>query len=80
MSYVVCCVTYTLSSVSLLSEGSDRSGGSGGSRSSRGTSGSGVSSLSLQEDTRLGLWQTSRSKEHLSDCVLCCQIVVRLSP
>lgn len=48
----VCCVTYSLSSVSLLAEGSDRSGGTRGTRSSRGTNRTGVASLSLQEDTR----------------------------
>ncbi len=49
---IVCCVTYTLSSVSLLAKGSDRSGGTRGTGSSRGTSRTGVTSLSLQEDTR----------------------------
>lgn len=44
--------TYSLSSVSLLAEGSDRSGGAWGSRSSRGAGRTGVTSLSLQEDTR----------------------------
>lgn len=48
----VCCVTYRLSSVSLLAKGSNRSGGTRGTRSSRGASRAGVTTLSLNEDTR----------------------------
>ncbi|TNN73141.1 hypothetical protein EYF80_016627 [Liparis tanakae] len=45
-------VTYALSSVSLLAEGSDGSGGSGGAGSSGGAGGSGVTALSLQEEDK----------------------------